>query len=357
MSSYKSLTFGGKKYTISRNYYSPHATRQNIKETFPSLLLACSESRRTVRSFYRSTFPEPKMEPLKWHFDLQYSHELICSIAEDVVPEAVISEMDRDISKTKHIILKIEKYMNNPLNKDQESQFSEYASQYQSSRQQISPAFFSPKDDILYLSPGNLSHGMMYLPGLWSPVGKRKIHKIHSIAIPLHHLGGYGGWTSFNPQKCLRGVEELWLVCDGDQEVIHLKLDPTNLLKPGTWSFSWSLDCNTSKQLAEGNFEPVTWHVNIAASADRKKTFWELVGKWRPNYRVWEMDKKRILKSQPVPKNWRRAIRCLHILPNCARAPVVMPGGDGHTWIGMSKDDEFFLWAGGNLTPRPLLPN
>jgi hypothetical protein len=76
-----------------------------------------------------------------------------------------------------------------------------------------------------------------------------------------------------------------------------------------------------------------------------KKSLWELATTWRPDYSIWELDKRRILRSQPLSEKWRSAIRYRYTLPRYARAPVVMPGGDGHTWLGMSKGDPLVLWG------------
>lgn len=42
--------------------------RRNMKESLPSLLSVCQESRTLVLPFYISIFPSPQLRPLRWHY-------------------------------------------------------------------------------------------------------------------------------------------------------------------------------------------------------------------------------------------------------------------------------------------------
>lgn len=333
----------GNNWTVVHDSdFDLQATRQNIRETYPALLSVCVESRRETKALYRSAFPEPKIGPSAWHLDCVKKVNLVWNVAKHLLPD-----LDPNTSTPKLAIKKIEEFMNTPSNQVKAHDFNTYATNYPKPKQTITPAFFSPEHDILYLRLSGIRGD--FLPRLWSPVGKRHIEKISLLAIQFKHLrNAYSwSWIDFHPYKCLRGVKELWLVCTEDEEVIHIKPDPTKCLLQGKWTFSWELDCPISKELSKDKMEPVTWHVTIGCTGEENgKTFWELAKAWRPELSVWEMDKQRIMKSQPVPQKWKDTKRYRYRLPKNVRAPVVVPGGDGHTWLGMSKGDEWVLWGG-----------
>jgi hypothetical protein len=159
----------------------------------------------------------------------------------------------------------IEEFMNDPSNQHRAQEFRQYASRYVDSAQQISPAFFSREDDILFLrTPHRFPR---FLKGLWSPKGKRKSLEISSLALEFDSMSFWGDyqtgfnsrWVDFTSYKSLSCVQELWVVCLKDEEVLHFTLDTANRLKPGTWAFSCSLDCPQSRQLVENKTQPITW--------------------------------------------------------------------------------------------------
>lgn len=326
---------------ISDSDFKMPPTRQNIHESYPALLSVCVESRRETKPLYRSTFPEPKIGPSAWHLDYIKNEHFVWNVAWHLLPK-----LDRKTTTLKLAIEKIEELINDPSSQIKVQDVEQYATYYPIPKKTVTPAFFSPEDDILYLHLSGRRGN--FLPRLWSPVGKRHVQKISLLAIQLQRLGSsYSwGWKDFHPYKSLRGVEELWLVFTEDQEVIHIVPDATKRLEPGKWTFSWELDCAISKQLAEDKMEPVTWHVALGCTEGKnEKTFWEQANAWRPELGVWEMDKRRIMKRQPVPQKWKDTKRFRHRLPTNVRAPVVLPGGDGHTWLGMSKGDQWVVWG------------
>lgn len=115
------------------------------------------------------------------------------------------------------------------------------------------------------------------------------------------------GSSGFHPYKSLTSLNELWLVCLRDKEVVYVIIDTSGVLGVGKWTFSTSLNCDISKSLFEGagdNLRPVTWHFALPVAKNEKDkngktmTMCGYVKKrWLPDLVVWEADKRKILRA------------------------------------------------------------
>jgi hypothetical protein len=269
-------------------------SRRNIVTPIPPLLLACHDSRQIAYPIYSPTFGPPMLGPLKWHYDGSLRPDDILRTARALVPNTYGT-----LTPTKELLAKINKYMGTWSERDgRQRRFAEFGRRFRKSKGILCP-WFNADRDVLYTRFTKPEISRWTRGEIWSPMTAAKAGEVKHLAFELSWMGTES--RPWSQMASYRGLEEhplesVKLVLLQDCEVITIKVDDTDTLQDGQWSFSLDLNNEDFKEQMGASFTGVAWQVTLAKKDD--DSLWRLAKTWRPLHSAWEAQKRRLMPGK-----------------------------------------------------------